>query len=790
MRPVFLKLKGFKGIKAGMDLDEIEIDFSGIPDGVVAFSAPNGTGKTTIVDSLHPYRIMPFRTGSYSPKAFSFYEHCYGEAAKELIFAMNGTRYRSLVLIEAAKKKQEAYLFIEANGEWTPLNDGKVESYDTAVEGLLGNPELFFMSVFRAQNAKSLTAYSKGDIKEIFTELLGIDHLKILSERAGGIKIEKQRSLTALRDEKSTLSDAVKKAEDIESELTGIAETRKAARAETESLEAAIAAGQERLSAVTVKIAEKAMKLSQQQEIEADISKKKNTIVALLAEQGKRTRDIEAKISRVKSKIAANETLIAKLPELREAEAKKVVTEQELQMLRHQLTSADTEYTVLSSRQENLRKAEGLMKDKEKHLQKLRLERESALKIASRGLEVARREKEKLKGTPCGGELAEGCVFVTSALSEVKKIPELEHELSLLEGESADEIKTVADISNLQKIVAGNTDLAARIKEALAAKKELQDKTKELEKKIATFGKTLEELPKAILVEEEIPSLQTEISSLEVELNSAREKGDQDISTINGEIQILKDKLAELGNGFDQGFEDEKKTLTAEIEKAKRDIAVLTSKTEEATQRTGALTAELRRVESAKNRLTEIVAKENALADEISQWATLEKALGNDGIIALEISDAGPQITTYANELLKIIGGRFSVKIETQFIKAKGGTKEGFDIVVYDARTNEAKSLKLLSGGEKTWVEEAITRAICLYRANASGITYECLFSDEKDGALDSEKKKEFFDMKQRVLELGGYKNEFCITQTDSLLARADAVIELTKNHGVTVRKN
>ena len=105
--------------------------------------------------------------------------------------------------------------------------------------------------------------------------------------------------------------------------------------------------------------------------------------------------------------------------------------------------------------------------------------------------------------------------------------------------------------------------------------------------------------------------------------------------------------------------------------------------------------------------------------------------------------------------------------------------KEGFDITVFDSQTNESKSIKRLSGGEKTWVEEAITRAICLYRANLSGIRYECIFSDEKDGALDTEKKKEFFDMKKRVLELGGYKNEFCITQTEALLSRADAVIQL-----------
>ena len=66
MKPLKLKLKNFKGIKAGMGLDEVEIDLSGIK-GIAVFSAPNGSGKTTILDNLHPYRLMPYRAGGYRP---------------------------------------------------------------------------------------------------------------------------------------------------------------------------------------------------------------------------------------------------------------------------------------------------------------------------------------------------------------------------------------------------------------------------------------------------------------------------------------------------------------------------------------------------------------------------------------------------------------------------------------------------------------------------------------------------------------------------------------------------
>src|SRR3989304_9144995 len=104
MRPMYLKLKGFKGVRSGSGEDELEVNFSACM-GLVAVTGPNGSGKTTVLDNLHPYRVMPYRAGSYSPKAFSFYNECYGsDASKELVFELNGSRYRSLVLIDSERK--------------------------------------------------------------------------------------------------------------------------------------------------------------------------------------------------------------------------------------------------------------------------------------------------------------------------------------------------------------------------------------------------------------------------------------------------------------------------------------------------------------------------------------------------------------------------------------------------------------------------------------------------------------------------------------------------------------
>ena len=52
-----LRLKGFKGVKAGPELtwdglDEVAVDFTG-KSGLVAFDGKNGGGKTTILENMH-----------------------------------------------------------------------------------------------------------------------------------------------------------------------------------------------------------------------------------------------------------------------------------------------------------------------------------------------------------------------------------------------------------------------------------------------------------------------------------------------------------------------------------------------------------------------------------------------------------------------------------------------------------------------------------------------------------------------------------------------------------------
>lgn len=165
---------------------------------------------------------------------------------------------------------------------------------------------------------------------------------------------------------------------------------------------------------------------------------------------------------------------------------------------------------------------------------------------------------------------------------------------------------------------------------------------------------------------------------------------------------------------------------------------------------------------------------------ELSVWTLLAKCLSNDGVVALDIDDAGPTFSALANDLLlACYGPRFTLEVITQTATAKGELREDFDIVVHDGMRGESKSLKLVSGGERVWINECLTRAIALYLSSNTGRQFGTLFCDEADGPLDPDHKRMFMDMKREVLRLGQYAREFYVSQTPELTAMADCVIDL-----------
>lgn len=185
-------------------------------------------------------------------------------------------------------------------------------------------------------------------------------------------------------------------------------------------------------------------------------------------------------------------------------------------------------------------------------------------------------------------------------------------------------------------------------------------------------------------------------------------------------------------------------------------------------------------------RKAEVDRRRLAISMRRSGFVLVEQAFGRNGIQALEIDAAGPEVSTLTNELLAVaFGPRFAINLRT--IQEAGGglrQKEVFDVLVTDsARTGPAGCkpgpFESFSVGEKTLIDEALKLAIVLFNARRHGGQFETLWRDEPDAGLSDEMATNYPAMLRRALEIGGFRNAFFSSHRPASAAQADAFIRV-----------
>jgi exonuclease SbcC len=791
MKPDYLLLRGFEGILSGMGLSEIKIDFSAVPDGIVVFDGPNGRGKTTIVDNMHHFRVMPSKVNkSYSPEAFSFYEETYGaDACKVFVSTMKGTRHKSVVSIDAVKRKQKCYIYEEVNGGWKPLNaDGSTESYDKAVEAILGTPQLYFISNFRDQRAKSFSRYSKGDIKEILAELLGIDGIKELSDKAARVRKALQDHLARLVNAKEDLLRVVSGKDEKTSKACNVQSDLSRLAASIRSLESERQNEEQKLSETNTRIALQEELQKAKEKALADMVARKNEVEELRKGKKNRLSVFHTKAVAMIERISRARGLLADIGSLRLKAEELKGLEEKISNLKNSARLCDERYVLVNAQISELQTAEKLVKDKERELEGIRLSRQHAVEKIEGAIKDLNAKVRRLAEYRCDATGVSACPFLKDAREAKKAIPIQEVELQRLTGaKDARQEKLLQELGYLRRKCAAMPFLQKEAGQLLSTKKALADETQKAEERTAVLKDETKPLAEAEQAGKELSGLEKELAALEKEKEEYLLEADRTIAAIEGEISSLEDEAARIV--IDPMLKETRDRIVQSISGLSSRIDG--DRLEEARLRkeAGALDEALRQIAESEEKCVDLDKEMEHLRSEIAEWTIEEKALGNEGIIALEIDDAGPAIASIANELLRVYDSPFSVRLNTQEMTRSGKLKEGFDIPVFDSNTNKSKSIRKLSGGEATIVEDAVAKAICIYNKTSNGRDLATIYTDERDGALDPEKKRAYFRMKQKVLALGGYDQEFCITHTPELLAMANGVISL-KPGGVTITAN
>ncbi|WP_157201099.1 DNA repair protein [Massilia sp. Root351] len=803
MIPLKLSLSGFCGIRDGLGRERITIDFEREAGGaaLVALTGRNGRGKSTILDNMTPYPVMPSRAGADGLGAFSYYDEVYlPENHKELEWAMDGVRYRShLVMRLAGKRRTEAYLHQLGERGWTPVrladgtvSDGRMETYSRCVEGVAGSAATFFSTAFSAQQRRQLSNYRNGEIKHLLAELLRLDAVRAHGERAAEVVRLLRSALQNLRRRQQAQREALAR---LAAERNALGDTAAKAELGRQNRNVAAARLDAKRAVLAALRAEQAVAASHEgrraqllDERTAALTERQHALEALDTELGREQAALDDLTQRHAQRATRRETTFASLraqrTTLQAAMAQANQAERAAQRLPVMLA-------VLARRERRLAEARDALARRERMATDLALAQAKSAAIEREAGQAAlaaqdlRRRFALTAEVPCAGmALQAGCKLLADAHTAHALLPDAGAVVARLNARHA---ALAEQIASLRPQAAGvpRARLAARAAEARLARS--RDRLAQCERQAARRDALAQSGAMLADAEARLAAHGEQSAAERAEDDKAYSEQQYRIATLHrrrdfaAQPSQVAERIDALLAALPPAFDERLVTAAAgDCEQAQARLQLAEQ----------AQLGALREQDRAWDLATQHAAQAQAcsaqerqslrLERHLEDWSLLTKAFGNDGIIALAIDDAGPALSALANQLLlACYGPRFSVQLQTQLATAKGELREGFDITVHDAHRGSAKSVAKMSGGERIWINECLTRAMALYLAQGDGRRSATLFSDEADGAFDAQHKRRFMAMKREVLRIGGYAKEYFISHTPELAEMADVVIDL-----------
>ena len=135
-------------------------------------------------------------------------------------------------------------------------------------------------------------------------------------------------------------------------------------------------------------------------------------------------------------------------------------------------------------------------------------------------------------------------------------------------------------------------------------------------------------------------------------------------------------------------------------------------------------------------------------ARQVGRYKQLERAFGKDGVPALLIEQALPEIEGKANEILdRLSDGNMSVRFITQAAfkdKRRDDLKETLDIQISDGAGT--RDYEMFSGGEAFRVNFAIRLALSEVLAQRAGARLQTLVIDEGFGSQDAQGRQRLIE--------------------------------------------
>ncbi len=262
----------------------------------------------------------------------------------------------------------------------------------------------------------------------------------------------------------------------------------------------------------------------------------------------------------------------------------------------------------------------------------------------------------------------------------------------------------LAELTLQLKAVAYDSKQHEAVRARLTALADLPDRyqqMKQAEAALKPLQDALADLQKQVSVQE------TAVAALQVEQETAV----VELAKLSGDEGALK------------GVEDDVFRLREEQVQANRKV--------------GAAQQRLDVLDDLRERRQQLEVEKAECAHQIQRLKLLEKACGKNGVQALLIEQALPEIEERANELLdRLTGGEMRIMFSTQKkLKSRDGVAETLEIKIADGVGE--RPYENYSGGEQFRVNFAIRLALSQLLAHRSGARLQTLVIDEGFGSQD-----------------------------------------------------
>jgi exonuclease SbcC len=313
-----------------------------------------------------------------------------------------------------------------------------------------------------------------------------------------------------------------------------------------------------------------------------------------------------------------------------------------------------------------------------------------------------------------------------------------------------------------------------------------------LDRELAKLGYDASAHDEARKKEGDLRSAEEEYASLK----SAREVNKQIESEITGLNSEIANRNAEIEN-LEIEFRSAKITLenaeaqSPNLEEAERELFRLRESENKVRAELGGAQQRVDILATQRARKADFEKERAELQKQIARHKTLEHAFGKDGVPALLIEQALPQIETKANEILdRLSDGQMSIRFVTQAEykdKKREDLKETLEIQISDSAG--IRNYEMYSGGEAFRVNFAIRLALSEILAQRKGARLQTLVIDEGFGSQDTQGRQRLIEAINLVK--GDFAKILVITHLDELKDAFPTRIEVEKTErGSTIHVN